>query len=224
MKQFIKGFRKLHFVGPCITVFGSSRFEQGHPYYDLGISVGQTIADMGFTTMTGGGPGIMEAVNKGAKEAGGYSIGCNIKLPREQQPNQYMDDWVTMEDFFIRKFLLLKYSYAFFVLPGGWGTMDELFETLTLVQTGVLKNFPVVLMGKEYYAELWSQLLYMRKIGTISASNLNILLLTDDVQEARNHINNYISEHYEIRHIHKKYWWLAETSMRRSTPASGNSL
>lgn len=144
--QFIKGFRKLHFVGPCVTVFGSARFKAGHRYYTMAEKVGAAVVRTGFTVMTGGGPGIMEAANKGAYEAGGTSVGCNIKLPMEQAPNPYMHQWVTMDYFFVRKFLLLKYSYAFIVLPGGWGTMDEMFETLTLVQTGMIHHFPVVMM------------------------------------------------------------------------------
>lgn len=135
--QFLKGLRTLHFVGPCVTVFGSARFQEDHRYYKLAHQMGRTIRDLGFTVMTGGGPGLMEAANRGAFEAGGKSVGCNIRLPFEQQPNPYMHTSVTINFFFVRKVLMLKYSYAFVVMPGGWGTMDELFETLTLVQTGV---------------------------------------------------------------------------------------
>jgi len=135
-KQFIRGFRALHFTGPCVTVFGSARFDEGHPYYQLSRKVGRAIADLDFTVMTGGGPGLMEAANRGARDANGRSIGCNIHLPREQQPNPYLDRYVTLEHFFVRKVLLCKYSYAFVIMPGGFGTMDELFEVLTLVQTG----------------------------------------------------------------------------------------
>jgi uncharacterized protein (TIGR00730 family) len=147
--QFLKGFRALHFVGPCVTVFGSARFGPDHRYYELARKIGRAISGLGFTVMTGGGPGLMEAANRGVFEAGGRSVGCNIRLPYEQQPNRYMQQKVTINFFFVRKVLLVKYSYAFVVMPGGWGTMDELFETLTLVQTGILHHFPVVLMDRE---------------------------------------------------------------------------
>jgi uncharacterized protein (TIGR00730 family) len=188
--QFIRGFRKLHFVGPCVTVFGSARFKSDHRFYKLAESVGASISKTGFTVMTGGGPGIMEAANKGAFESGGMSVGCNIRLPMEQKPNPYMHEWVTMDYFFVRKFLLLKYSYAFVVFPGGWGTMDELFETLTLVQTGMIHHFPVVLMGKEYYQPLMEYLNLMLQWGTISASDLNYVALTDEPNEAIDHMKN----------------------------------
>src|SRR5690348_13721481 len=132
---FIKGFRRLHFVGPCVTVFGSARFKEDHPFYQQAREVGAALANMGFTVMTGGGPGIMEAANRGAKEAGGTSIGCNIILPFEQKPNPYLDQMLEFRYFFVRKVMLVKYSYAFVVMPGGVGTMDELFEALTLIQT-----------------------------------------------------------------------------------------
>lgn len=207
--QFIKGFRKLHFVGPCITVFGSARFQQGHMYYRMAEEIGREIAKTGFTVMTGGGPGIMEAANKGAYEAGGNSIGCNINLPMEQQPNPYMHEWVSMDYFFVRKFLLLKYSYAFVVLPGGWGTMDELFETLTLVQTGMIHHFPVVLMGMQYYQPLMAYLAQMIDAGTISAEDLNYVKLTDDPEEAMLHMEKYIGAFFEIKK-RKRFWILGE--------------
>jgi uncharacterized protein (TIGR00730 family) len=212
--QFIKGFRKLHFVGPCVTVFGSARFPQGHKYYEMAKEVGQNIAQTGFTVMTGGGPGIMEAANKGAFESGGYSVGCNIKLPKEQQPNPYMHEWVTLDYFFVRKFLLLKYSYAFVVLPGGWGTMDELFETLTLVQTGMIHHFPVVLMGKDYYHPLVEFLNDMLKEGTVSAKELELVKLTDDPLEAMLHLEKYIHDFYTIKKKPKRYWLLGERRPR----------
>lgn len=212
--QFIKGFRKLHFVGPCVTVFGSARFQPGHRYYSLAEHIGAAIVKTGFTVMTGGGPGIMEAANKGAFEAGGRSVGCNIQLPFEQTPNPYMHDWVTLDYFFIRKFMLLKYSYAFVVLPGGWGTMDELFETLTLVQTGMIHHFPVVLMGTEYYQPLMAYLDLMIQEGTISAEDLNYVKLTDDPEEAMTHLAMYIQGHYKISN-RKGYWLLGERRRRQ---------
>lgn len=211
--QFIKGFRKLHFVGPCVTVFGSARFKPGNHYYEMAEQVGRCIVKTGFTVMTGGGPGIMEAANKGAFEAGGLSVGCNIRLPEEQLPNPYMHEWVTLDYFFVRKFLLLKYSYAFVVLPGGWGTMDEMFETLTLVQTGMIHHFPVVLMGTEYYTPLMEYLDLMLKQGTISAKDLDLVTLTDDPDVAIHHIEKYIKGHYTVRK--RKGFWILGERMRK---------
>src|SRR5256885_4449918 len=154
MADFLRGFRVLHFVGPCVTVFGSARIKAGSLDYELARKMGAGIARLGFTVMTGGGPGIMEAANRGAKEAGGRSVGCNIRLPVEQKPNPYLDRWVTFEHFFVRKVLLFKYSYAFVIMPGGLGTTDELFEALTLIQTGKISNFPIIVHGKEYWRDV----------------------------------------------------------------------
>ncbi len=213
-RQFIKGFRKLHFVGPCVTVFGSARFKPDHRYYKLGEAIGSAIVKTGFTVMTGGGPGIMEAANRGAYESGGMSVGCNIKLPFEQDPNPYMHEVVTLEYFFVRKFMLLKYSYAFVVLPGGWGTMDEMFETLTLVQTGMIHQFPVVLMGTEFYNPLMKYLDLMIKEGTISPEDLNYVKLTDDPEEAIQHLEKYIKGYYQIKQ-RKGFWFLGERFRNR---------
>lgn len=182
--EFVRGFRALHFAGPCVTVFGSARFPEDHPYYQLGRKVGERIAGLGLTTMTGGGPGVMEAANRGAHEAGGKSIGCNIWLPQEQHHNPYVDRVVTFRYFFVRKVMLVKYSYAFVVLPGGFGTLDELFEALTLVQTQKITAFPIVLMGVDY----WSGMVdFMRDTlvarGTVDESDLNIFRLTDSLDE-----------------------------------------
>jgi len=208
--QFIKGMRNLHFVGPCITVFGSARFKENSPYYEKAREVGRAIAEMGFTTMTGGGPGIMEAANRGAFEAGGRSVGCNIELPFEQSPNPYMQTCISIRYFFVRKVLLLKYSYAFVVLPGGWGTMDEMFETLTLVQTGMIHNFPVVLMGKEYYQPLMDYIHFMAEQKTISESDLQYVKFTDDIDEAMTHIRTYILGNYQVKKRNRPIWWLFE--------------
>ncbi len=207
--QFIRGFRKLHFMGPCITVFGSARFKEDHPYYIAARAFGKKIAEMGFTTMTGGGPGIMEAANRGAFENGGTSVGCNIQLPFEQKENPYIQTSITFEHFFVRKVLLTKYSYAFIIMPGGFGTMDELFETLTLVQTKVITQFPVVLFGKEYYHELWDMFEHMAEKGTISKEDLSLVLLTDDIEEAMNHIHAYVQKNYKVK-PRKRFWWLFE--------------
>ena len=208
-RQFIKGFRTLHFVGPCVTVFGSARFKEDHPYYDVARQFGKRIAEMGFTTMTGGGPGIMEAANRGAFEAGGKSVGCNITLPFEQKANPYVQRQITFEHFFVRKVLLVKYSYAFVILPGGFGTMDELFETLTLVQTKSISVFPIVLFGKEFYNELWDVFEHMAEKNTISKEDLSLVLLTDRVDEAIEHIHTYIKQNYKVR-PRKRFWWLFE--------------
>jgi uncharacterized protein (TIGR00730 family) len=197
--EFIRGFRALHFVGPCVTVFGSARFKEDHPYYEQARAVGQALTGLGFTVMTGGGPGIMEAANRGAKEADGISVGCNIQLPFEQAPNPYLDRWVTIRYFFVRKVILLKYSYAFVVMPGGIGTMDELFEALTLIQTKMVKDFPVVLMGKDYWLPMMEFLEKMVTEKTISPTDLNLLLLTDSVDEAMAHIQKYAVEKFGLR-------------------------
>lgn len=186
--EFIRGFRALHFSGPCVTVFGSARFDDGHPYYELCRRVGNVIADLGFTVMTGGGPGLMEAANRGAREANGASIGCNILLPHEQKPNPYLDRYVTMEHFFVRKVLLCKYSYAFVIMPGGFGTMDELFEVLTLVQTGKIQDFPLIVMGREYYTDLQDLLSSMMRAGTINVDDVRYLFYTDSVEEVRDYL------------------------------------
>ena len=204
-KQFIKGLRILHFVGPCITVFGSARFKEDHPYYQQAVEFGKRIAQMGFTTMTGGGPGIMEAANKGAFENGGQSVGCNIQLPFEQKANPYLHTSITFEHFFVRKTLLIKYSYAFIIMPGGFGTMDEFFETLTLVQTKTLTQFPLVLFGKEYYKELMEAINDMALKGTITKEDMKLVLLTDDHNEAMDHIHLYITSNYKVKQ-RKRFW------------------
>ncbi|MFM9997010.1 MAG: TIGR00730 family Rossman fold protein [Phycisphaerales bacterium] len=183
--ECIKGFRALHFVGPCVTVFGSARFKDDHPYYALAREMGSRISKLGFTVMTGGGPGIMEAANRGARDAEGPSIGCNIQLPMEQKPNPYLDKFVEFRYFFVRKVMLVKYSYAFVVMPGGFGTLDELFEALTLVQTGKIRQFPVILMGRDFWKPLL-EFLEQRLLaaGTIGREDLDLLTVTDSPDEA----------------------------------------
>ena len=208
-RQFLMGFRGLHFIGPCISVFGSARFKEDHEYYICAREFGKRIAAMGFTTMTGGGPGIIEAANRGAFENDGVSVGCNIRLPFEQVGNKYVHRSVTFEHFFVRKTLLIKYSYAFIIMPGGFGTMDEFFETLTLVQTKTITGFPLVLFGKSFYTELWEAMQDMADKGTISKEDMNLVLFTDDVSEAMDHIHKYITTNYKIK-PRRKMWWLFE--------------
>jgi uncharacterized protein (TIGR00730 family) len=210
MREFIRGFRVLHFVGPCVTVFGSARFSEDHRYYELARDVGRRLSEIGFTVMTGGGPGIMEAANRGAKDAGGYSIGCNIILPHEQKPNPYLDIWLEFRYFFVRKVMLVKYSYAFVVLPGGVGTMDELFEAVTLIQTRKIKGFPIVLMGREYYEPLIGFLKQMVIAGTIDAADLNLVLVTDSVEEAISHIHKVAVEQFGLKRVPKRSRLLRE--------------
>lgn len=198
VRDFIAGFRVLHFAGPCVTVFGSARFGASHPYYQLGRQVGAQLARLGFTVMTGGGPGLMEAANRGAREAGGRSVGCNIRLPEEQAPNPYLDRWITSHYFFVRKVLLVKYSYAFVALPGGLGTLDELSEALTLIQTGKISNFPVVLIGTEYWAPLTRQLEDMAARHAIAADDLRLLLVTDDIDQAMAYIRAHAIERFGL--------------------------
>lgn len=208
--EFIRGLRALHFSGPCITVFGSARFKEGHPYYEKARKVSGRIAtELGFTIMTGGGPGIMEAANRGAKEAGGRSVGCNILLPHEQAHNPFLDKFVTIRYFFVRKVLLVKYSYAFVIFPGGFGTMDELFETLTLVQTKKIADFPIVVMGSDYFKPLQDYIRFMAEQGTISPEDLKLLLFTDDEQAAVDHIRGFISQNYIVKR-RRPSWWLLE--------------
>ncbi len=198
--EFIKGVRALHFVGPCITVFGSARFEEDHPYYKLARKMGAEIAKMGFTVMTGGGPGIMEAANRGAKDVGGRSVGCNIELPFEQKHNPWLDRWVTMKYFFVRKVLLMKYSYGFVIMPGGFGTLDEMFEALTLIQTKKVKNFPVVVMGTAFWSEMKGLVDHMLKGSTISPEDVELICWTDSVEEAIAHLQDRAVKQFGLRH------------------------
>lgn len=215
--ECIKGFRSLHFVGPCVTVFGSARFAEDHPYYKLGREVGAAVSKLGFTVMTGGGPGIMEAANRGAKDVGGYSVGCNIELPHEQDPNPYLDKFIEFRYFFVRKVMLVKYSYGFVILPGGYGTLDEMFEALTLIQTGKIKSFPVVLMGVDY----WSPLLdfiraKMLAAKTISPGDDSLLFLTDSVEEAAAYLDHHAIKSFSLTRATgpRPKWWLGELGAR----------
>ena len=186
--DFIRGFRALHFVGPCVTVFGSARFKEDHPYYKQAQEIAGRVASLGFTIMTGGGPGIMEAANRGAKDVGGKSVGCNIVLPHEQHRNIFLDKWVDIKYFFVRKTLLIKYSYAFIVMPGGFGTLDEYFEALTLIQTKMISEFPIIVFDTSYHKDIIHHVQLMKEKETISPSDLNLCLFTDSVEDAVKHI------------------------------------
>jgi uncharacterized protein (TIGR00730 family) len=221
MKDFVRGFRVLHFVGPCVTVFGSARVALEDPHYELARKMGSAIARLGFTVMTGGGPGIMEAANRGAKDVGGRSVGCGIELPQEQKLNRFLDRSVVLHYFFVRKTLLVKYSYAFVVLPGGAGTLDEFFEALTLIQTGKIRNFPLVIMGKEYWRELLQFIEKMATAGMISRQDLDLMYATDSVEEAIAHIQAKAIQPFGlklVRRIHRSFPWLGERGMPGDGP------
>jgi uncharacterized protein (TIGR00730 family) len=212
-RELMRGFRGLHFAGPCVTVFGSARFDEAHPYYELARRTGAELAHAGFTVMTGGGPGVMEAANRGAREAGGRSVGCNITLPVEQKPNRYLDRFVQCRYFFVRKLLLAKYSYAFIAAPGGYGTLDELTEILVLIQTGKMKSFPVVLLGVAY----WKGLLdFFRDTliaeATIAREDLDRLIITDDPVQAVRAIREVAMSEFGLSYgpRARRRWWLGE--------------
>ncbi len=212
LQQFIKGFRAMHFIGPCITIFGSARFKEDHPYYKMARQVAAEMSKLGFAIMTGGGSGIMEAANRGAKDIGGRSIGCNIVLPLEQKPNRFLDRFVNINYFFIRKELLRKYSLAFIVLPGGFGTLDEFFETLTLIQTKKMENFPLVIMGLDYHKHLIEHINTLLVAKTIAEEDLKLLLFTDNVDKVTQHITQYAVTNPKLRVIKKQkpIWVLGE--------------
>jgi uncharacterized protein (TIGR00730 family) len=198
--EYLRGFRALHDVGPCVTVFGSARFKEDHRYYAMAREFARLMARRGLTIMTGGGPGIMEAANRGAKEGEGFSVGCNIELPHEQHPNPYLDRWVDFRYFFVRKVMLIKYSYAFVACPGGFGTMDEVFELATLIQTGKVQDFPCVLMGSDYWEPLIAFIRdRMVAMGTISPMDLQLARLTDDPEEAVNWITEAVTRRFGVK-------------------------
>lgn len=183
--EFIEGFSALAALGRAVSVFGSARTVPGHPDYELGVQVGRTLAQAGYAVITGGGPGIMEAANKGAVDGGGVSVGLGIELPHEEGLNDYVDLGVNFRYFFARKTMFVKYAQGFIVLPGGLGTLDELFEALTLVQTGRVTDFPIVLLGSQYWGGLVG---WLREVvlpaGSIGEKDLDLITLTDDVDVA----------------------------------------
>jgi uncharacterized protein (TIGR00730 family) len=212
--EFFRGFRVLHFVGPCVTVFGSARFAEGHQSYEHARAVGAELVRAGFAVMTGGGPGLMEAANRGAREAGGRSVGCNIKLPMEQLPNPYLDIWIEFQHFFVRKIMLAKYSYAFVVMPGGFGTLDEAFEAVTLVQTGKVKQFPIVFVDTTFWAPLRAMVDGLVAGGTVTAADASLVMFTDDPVEAAALIRDAAQSRFGLRRGPaprlRRRWWLRE--------------
>lgn len=189
--EFLRGFEFLKIDRPCVTIFGSARFTEGHPAYERARELGQALGREGFAVMTGGGPGIMEAANRGCKEVGGLSLGANIHLPHEQRPNAYLDRVMTFEHFFVRKVMMVKYSCAFVIMPGGFGTLDELFEALTLMQTKKIEGFPLVALGRAF----WEPLLgfFERSLvadGTVAPGDLDLIMCTDSVADAVKHIKS----------------------------------
>jgi hypothetical protein len=209
----------LHFVGPCVTVFGSARFSEAHPYYSIAREIGRRLSMMGFTVMTGGGPGLMEAANRGAQEAGGLSVGCNIELPHEQDANPYLDRWITCHYFFVRKVLLFKYSYAFIALPGGLGTLDELAEALTLIQTKKVKSYPVILIGTGYWAPFVTLLQDMIRQGAVAPGDLDLFLVTDDLDQAMQHLETYAVRPFGLQRVRRPSRWLGEAAPKRAENA-----
>lgn len=192
--EFIRGFRAFHFKPSCITVLGSARFEKDSPYYQQAKTLGRLIAESGYAVMTGGGPGIMEAANQGAFETKkGYSFGCNIELPKEQKPNKFLDIWLQFHYLFVRKVMLVKYSVGFVAFPGGFGTLDEVFEIATLLQTGKLKTFPLVLIGRDYWKPL-EEFFHERLIKeqTIAPLDLRIFQFVETAEEAMEVIKQFL--------------------------------
>jgi uncharacterized protein (TIGR00730 family) len=217
MRDFLRGFRVLHFVGPCVTVFGSARVDADSPYYQQAREMGGALARLGFTVMTGGGPGVMEAANRGAREVGGRSVGCGIELPAEQKPNQYLDRSVTLHYFFVRKTLLVKYSYAFVIMPGGAGTLDELSEALTLIQTRKINNFPIVVMGTDYWQELIEMIAKMARLGMISPEDVDLIFATDSIDRAIEHIRTKAIAPFGLKLVMKPkrhLRWLGEQPLK----------
>lgn len=218
-RELITGFRRLHFVGPCVTVFGSARFPESHPYYQFARETGEALARAGFTVMTGGGPGIMEAANRGAKDAGGRSVGCNIVLPLEQHPNPYLDTFVDFRYFFVRKLMLAKYSYAFVAMPGGFGTLDELFEITTLVQTRKVEDFPIVLAGSDYWRPMLDFLRdTMLRGGTIDPVDIDRFIVSDSASDIAALVVDVTRKRFGLlQKPWKPRWWLLETQPWQSS-------
>ena len=193
MSEFVEGFEVLRQIAPAVSIFGSSRAKRGSRYYNMAIETTKGLAHAGFSIITGGGPGIMEAANKGARLGRGKSIGLNINLPFEQKPNKYLDIYLDFRYFFCRKVMFVKYASAFVIFPGGYGTMDELFEALTLIQTKKINPFPIVIIGKEYWKGLikWIGKKMLLDGNAISPEDMKLFTLTDDIEEAIRIVTNF---------------------------------
>ena len=195
MGEFVEGFEEMGDIGTSVSIFGSARTRQDDPMYEACVETARLLGEAGFSIITGGGPGMMEAANKGAREAGATSVGCNIELPFEQSDNGFVDISIDFRYFFVRKTMFVKYASAFVIFPGGFGTMDELFEALTLIQTNKVRDFPVVLFGVDYWKGLTDWIENTMAVeGKIAAEDLNIMLVTDDPEEARDHILKSLPE------------------------------
>ncbi len=199
MAEFVEGFEKMSEIGPCVSIFGSARTKPGTKYYDLARDIAQKLTDSGFGIITGGGPGIMEAGNRGAKDTGGPSVGLNIELPFEQQPNSFIDKdkSIDFNYFFVRKVMFVKFAQGFVVLPGGFGTLDELFESLTLIQTHKIAQFPVILVGSDFWGGLvdWIKEVLLEKEGNISAKDMDLFQIVDTPEEVVEAINKFYTKH-----------------------------
>ena len=198
MSEFVEGFEKLSNIGPCISIFGSARTDKSNPYYKDAITIAKKLTERGYGIITGGGPGIMEAANKGAKEGGGESVGLNIDLPFEQTPNKYIDyeKSIDFNYFFVRKVMFVKYAQAFVILPGGVGTLDELFETITLIQTEKIQKIPIILYGSEYWEGLleWLKTTVLEKEKCINKSDFDNFVLLDNINDVINVIDEFYKE------------------------------
>jgi uncharacterized protein (TIGR00730 family) len=213
VQEYWRGLRALHFVGPCVTVFGSARTTADDPMYVLARETGRQLADCGFSVMTGGGPGIMEAANRGARDAGGASLGCNIRLVREQEANPYLDRVIQFDHFFIRKVMLVKYSYGFVAFPGGYGTFDEVFEAAELIQTAKVRDFPLVLMGSDFWTPVLDELrTAVLARGLIDHADLARFVVTDDAERAATHIQRVAMRKFGLHwdEVPRRRGWLLE--------------
>ncbi|MBF0283034.1 MAG: TIGR00730 family Rossman fold protein [Magnetococcales bacterium] len=211
--ELIDGIEVMRGVGPAVTIFGSARLKPESPYYQAAYNVGEELSRQGFSVITGGGPGVMEAANRGAFGKGGKSIGLNIALPFEQVANRYQDITLTFRYFFVRKLIFAKYAEAFIIFPGGFGTMDELFEALTLIQTNKMQRFPVILFGSEYWSGLMTWLEErVREEGCIGPEDLHILSVTDDIQE----VVRLVLDHWQVRLREKEQAKIRKHEISRS--------
>ena len=199
MSEFVYGYERMSEIGPCVSIFGSARMKPDNPYYELTVRVANKIVDQGYGVISGGGPGIMEAANKGARQGGGTSVGLNIELPFEQHDNPYIDKDKNLEFdyFFVRKVMFVKYSQGFVVMPGGFGTMDELFEAITLIQTSKIDKFPIILVGKDFWSGLidWIKAVMVEKFHTVSETDLELISLVDHEDEVVEILDKFYNEY-----------------------------